>query len=340
MSLLINNLLLKFSRTLGIRNKQDMVIRWSPESKPSLGGLTFYIIFLFSLSVYTLVFDEGMQYRSSQFGGFLLAVTLGFLMGLYDDAYNTNVPIKLFSQIGCGLILITTGTHIQIFDILLLDYLLTLIWVIGIMNSINMLDNMDAVTSLVSLGIVINLMVAMILKDGISTPYSLVITGLIASLCGFLVFNWHPSKMFMGDTGSQFLGVLLAALSVRYLWNPPAITETASFFRPVFLILIVFAIPLIDTATVIIRRLARGSSPFVGGKDHTTHHLSYLGLSDTQVARFIMAVSFSNCLLGISILLYFDSWWWLPSLLYLAYFLTLFFSLFHLTGTTGNEHPE
>ncbi|HRY33541.1 MAG TPA: MraY family glycosyltransferase [Bacteroidales bacterium] len=338
MSLLINNLLLKFSQTLGIRNKRDMVIRWSAESKPSLGGLTFYIIFLFSLSVYTVVFDESMQIRSIQFAGFLLAVTLGFLMGLYDDAYNTNVPIKLISQIGCGLILIATGTHIQLFDILLLDYLLTLLWVIGIMNSINMLDNMDAVTSLVSLGIAVNLMVSMILTDGITTPYSLVITGLIASLAGFLVFNWHPSRMFMGDTGSQFLGVLLAALSVRYLWNPPLIHEQASFFRPVILVLIVFAVPVIDTATVVIRRIARGRSPFVGGKDHTTHHLSYLGLSDTQVARFILAVSFSNCLLGVSILLYFNSWWWLPSLLYLAYFMTLFLSLFYLTGSTGNEH--
>ncbi|MCX6270402.1 MAG: MraY family glycosyltransferase [Bacteroidetes bacterium] len=328
LSTLVNSLFLKFSRTLGIRNKNDTIIRWSAESKPSFGGISFYITFLFSLSVYSIVFEQSLNFRNLQFIGFLLATTLGFLMGLYDDAYNTKVWLKLFTQISCGLILISTGTYINFFDSQILNYALTLFWVVGIMNSINMLDNMDAITSLVSLFIFLTTLVTITLKGDFSNPYYLIMLGLVASLTGFLFYNWHPSKMYMGDTGSQFLGVILATVGILYFWNPYKSTTDLYISRQVVLILIVFAIPLIDTTTVFIKRMAIGQSPFVGGKDHTTHHLSYLGLSDNKVALVFMMISLVCSILGITIIFCYPTWSLLPAIGYLLFFILIFTGLF------------
>src|SRR5690606_3612562 len=96
-----------------------------------------------------------------------------------------------------------------------------------------------------------------------------------------------PSKIFMGDTGSQFLGIFLAATSIIYLWNFKPINGIENTFQQILMVALAFIIPLVDTITVSINRPLRGQSPFVGGKDHTTHHLSYLGISDSGVAYIV-----------------------------------------------------
>src|ERR1035437_3328831 len=98
-SFLINTLFLKFIKTLGIRNKEETVIRWGTQSKPAIGGISFYIIFLLSIIAYPFFFDRSMYFLNLQFIGVLFASTLGFLLGLFDDAYNTKPLIKLFTQI-------------------------------------------------------------------------------------------------------------------------------------------------------------------------------------------------------------------------------------------------
>ncbi|MHC1707042.1 MAG: MraY family glycosyltransferase [Bacteroidales bacterium] len=332
LSLLINSLFLKFSQTLGIRNRTDTIIRWSSESKPSFGGISFYIIFLFSLSAYSIVFEQSLNFRSLQFLGFLCAITLGFLIGLYDDAYDTKVWLKLSSQILCGLILIATGTQIRFFDTEILNFILTLFWVVALMNSINMLDNMDAITTIISIFILFTAVVTILLKQDFYNPFFLVILGVLASLTGFLFYNWHPSRMFMGDTGSQFLGILLAVIGILYFWNPYRTNDYLHYSRQIVIILMVFTIPIIDTATVTIKRLASGKSPFVGGKDHTTHHLSYLGLTDRQVAYVFIGISVVCTLLSISIIFAFPSWSLIQATGYLVFFLIIFGALFYIAN--------
>jgi UDP-GlcNAc:undecaprenyl-phosphate GlcNAc-1-phosphate transferase len=115
--------------------------------------------------------------------------------------------------------------------------------------------------------------------------------GTVAALIGFLFYNWHPSKMYMGDTGSQFLGAFLAAASIHFIWNIRDVNGPEFQIRQFTTPLLVFAIPLIDTTTVSIRRLMRGQSPFVGGKDHITHHLAFLGLKDGTVTLVYLIIS-------------------------------------------------
>ena len=109
LSFLINGLLLKFASNLGIRNSPETIIRWSPQSKPSLGGISFFLIFLLSIASYPIFFEQHFISFNKQLLGMMAASTLAFLMGLSDDAYNTKPILKLSIQISCEFILIFTG---------------------------------------------------------------------------------------------------------------------------------------------------------------------------------------------------------------------------------------
>lgn len=299
LSVLLNGILLKFSRNLGKRNVVESIVRWASEQKPSFGGISFYIVFLISYSIYTIFFSKGESGINIQNLGILMACGIAFLMGLSDDAYNTKPLLKLSVQLISGLILVSTGTYITLFDIEILNYLITIIWVVALMNSINMLDNMDAITTTVSAFISLT-MLTIGFYNGFNSSEPFLITSLLsvfAALCGFLIYNWNPSKMFMGDTGSQFLGIFLSAFAIIYLWNYKQPSGLEYPTKQIVFVALAFIVPAIDTATVIINRLKKGQSPFVGGKDHTTHHLSYHGLSDRQVALVMGALSLTSFLI-------------------------------------------
>jgi UDP-GlcNAc:undecaprenyl-phosphate GlcNAc-1-phosphate transferase len=261
---------------------------------------------------------------NKQLVGLMAASSLGFLLGLADDAYNTNPLVKFIGQFTCANLLITTGYIIDVSLIKELNYFITVLWVIGLMNSINMLDNMDGITASTSASILLGGVVLIISDKGIDTFYLIIILGVLGALIGFLFFNWNPSKMYMGDTGSQFLGVFLAGISILFFWDYRQDEVSILDFRQFLFPMLLFIVPLIDTATVIIRRLARKQSPFVGGKDHTTHHLAYLGLSDKQVAIALLVLS----LLSVAFVYYlhslFNQWNNIYTILGFAYFLIVF----------------
>ncbi len=327
-SLLINGLFIRFAKTLGIRSNTDNMIRWSTSSKPSFGGIGFYIIYMISIAALSFIFEHNENFRNVQFLGFIAASSLAFLMGLFDDAYNTKVWLKLLTQILCGVILIATGTYIHLFGNIWLNYLLTIFWIIGLMNSINMLDNMDAITSIVSLFIFSAFLMLLAFEHLFTSPYAVLLIGLIAALMGFLFYNWNPSKLYMGDTGSQFLGLLLAFFGIVFLWNSKDVSgEILSSDHRLVMVLTMFVLPISDTTTVVIKRLRRGKSPFVGGKDHTTHHLSYLGLSDRMVAVVFLIIAFVSWLL-VLVIFNITPWYTYYDAIFGAFFLLVFVSLF------------
>ncbi len=193
------------------------------------------------------------------------------------------------------------------------------------MNSINMLDNMDGITGITSTAVVVTTLVIMVLSGMVSPFYFILMAGVIGSIIGFLKLNWNPAKIYMGDAGSQFLGAFLSAVSMLYLWNiygaaNDQIIRWSQFALP----LIVFILPIIDTLTVSIRRIARGQSPFVGGRDHTTHNLAVWGMKDYQVGIAFAVVSVISAFLAVWI---FNNMMIQPigcTLLALTYFLLLF----------------
>jgi UDP-GlcNAc:undecaprenyl-phosphate GlcNAc-1-phosphate transferase len=316
------------------------MVRWSSASKPAFGGIGFFIVFLVSFTLHGVLFPgEGNRLLRHELLGLLAATTLGFIMGLADDAYNTRPLLKFMVQVACGAILVGSGTYIDLFEAQWLNVLLTLFWVVGMMNSINMLDNMDGITTVVSIAILGGGMVAMLTMGPLDQAYLVLMVGTSASLCGFLFFNWHPSRMFMGDTGSQFLGVLLAFVGIRFFWNMPSPAGVWEPARQILAPLIIFLLPIVDTTTVFINRIARGNSPFIGGRDHTTHHLSYLGLSDAQVAMTYIGISLLNVFLTFVMFRFIIVWQNFHTLIFVSYALVVFGTFFAITRRTHNTTP-
>jgi UDP-GlcNAc:undecaprenyl-phosphate GlcNAc-1-phosphate transferase len=256
---------------------------------------------------------------------------LGFLMGLTDDAYNTRPLLKLSIQILCGVILVVTGSAIALFENDWMNYTLTVFWIVGIMNSINMLDNMDGIAASVGSFILAAPIIFMVSTETYGDVNFMLIVGVLASLVAFLYHNWYPSKMFMGDTGSQFLGVILGYVGIHYCWNVGLEHDPSQGWYSLVALLTVFILPISDTLTVTINRLRRGQSPFVGGKDHTTHHLSYRGFSDSQVAKIFVFISAFSVLLYTLYLINIDPSDYVMIGMYLFYFLAVFFILYILT---------
>lgn len=327
LSLAINYLLLKFSFNLGSRNNIAFKqVRWTSHIKPSIGGISFFIIFLLSWGVYGFLTQEKGLVPDKSILGIVAATSLGFLAGLYDDAFNTNPLLKFVLQLTCGLILTFFDVKIYVSNIEFINILFTLVWVVGLMNSINMLDNMDGVTGSVSAVILIGLIAVLAIQGQHSSDfYMLSMIGVLGSIIGFLRFNWSPSKIFMGDTGSQFLGVFLAATSIVFLWQFNDGNQGVFQIKPLVLPALFFVIPIIDTTTVTIRRLLRGQSPFVGGKDHITHHLAYLGVKEKNVVLILLATTLISFPVALLLITNPVSWNFYLSFGVLAYVVALFF---------------
>lgn len=340
-SLAINYLLLKFSFNLGSRNNLAFKqVRWSSHVKPSIGGISFFILFLLSWGIYGLISKENNIIPDKQIIGLVGATSLGFFGGLYDDAFNTNPLLKFLLQLTCGFILIICGIEVNISNIGVINILFTLIWVVGLMNSINMLDNMDGVSSSISSLIIVGVIIVLSFTGhSASDFYMLVLIGVLGGLIGFLRFNWNPSKIFMGDTGSQFLGIFLAATSIQFFWQYNEGNQGLFQVKPFVLPALFFIVPLIDTATVTLRRLMRGQSPFVGGKDHITHHLAYLGLKEKQVVLILIGTSLLSFPIAILLVMKILVWNFYLSFGILAYVVVLFlvFQFFYKKGEIRHQ---
>ncbi|MEI7560807.1 MAG: MraY family glycosyltransferase [Actinomycetes bacterium] len=214
------------------------------------------------------------------------ALILG-IIGLWDDMKNLSPLPRFVAQTIAGLftafILIATDnvgnpTGSEIFD-----SVITIIWVVGICNSINFFDNLDggaAGTVAVS-----STALAFLALNGDQYLIAALATVTAGATMGFLIWNKSPARIYMGDAGALFLGVLLATLTVRL--HPDSETQVGSYFTPIFLL----AVPILDTCIAVLSRLKRNISPFQGGQDHLSHRLIRAGLSRRQAAVSLWSLS-------------------------------------------------
>ena len=221
------------------------------------------------------------------------AIVLG-LIGFIDDKKHLTPLSRFIAQTFAGvftaLVLILTNTVGNPTNSVFLDALLTIIWVVGICNAINFFDNMDGaaggITALSSFGFAI-----IGLQNG---QYFVAAFGLVLSgaCVGYLFWNWNPAKIYMGDAGALFIGIILAALAVRV--DPVSVSGIGAFFVPIC----VLALPILDTTTVVIDRLRRKVSPFEGGLDHLSHRLRRKGLSVRQSVTTLCLIQSISILIG------------------------------------------
>lgn len=234
---------------------------------PLLGGAAIYAAFMIGLIAL------GDRAFIRELVGILLGATLVSLFGLADDHWGLHAYLKLGGQVVAGIVMILGGTQVYLFpNHPWVNWAITLFWVVGMTNALNLLDNMDGLS-----GGVTTVAAAFFLLLAAMSGQILVgamAAALIGACIGFLRYNLNPATIFMGDTGSLFLGFLLAALGIklRFPSNVPWIT----WLVPVC----VLAVPIFDTTLVFVSRLRRGRNPLTTpGKDHLSHRLVALGLT-------------------------------------------------------------
>ena len=257
---------------------------------PYLGGVAILI-------GVTLISYLALAFSSFTVSTFLLAISvLGpalvmGLIGLWDDLKNLPPLPRFIGQSVAGLVVATTlvlGSNVaNPTGSIIVDVVITVIWVVGICNSINFFDNLDggaagtaAISSIFLTYLAINSGQAFV------AALSIVVAG---ATLGFLIWNRAPARIYMGDAGALFLGVLLATLTIRL--NPDTQTSIGSFATPILLL----AIPILDTTVAVLSRLRRGVSPFLGGKDHLSHRLVRAGLSRKMaaIALWLLSATFA-----------------------------------------------
>ena len=253
---------------------------------PYLGGVAIIlgvITVSYSASLFSEFTSSTFWLATSVLGPALL---LG-LIGLWDDLKNLPPLPRFIAQTLAGIftaiILIITDnvgnpTNSEIFD-----SLITVIWVVGICNSINFFDNLDggaAGTVAIS-----SITLAYLALSGNQYLIAALSTVTAGATLGFLVWNKSPAKIYMGDAGALFLGVLLAILTIRF--EPSAQLQLSSYFIPVLLL----AIPILDTSVAVLSRIRRDVSPFQGGQDHLSHRMIRAGYSRKSAALSLWGLS-------------------------------------------------
>jgi len=299
--ILLHNFFYQKAKYFKINKAYQKAVRWSSQKKPVAGGITFFLSFLFASTFFLL--SQPISNSLIQIENLFISIALIFVffIGLADDMLSISPNLKLFLQIIVALILIYPGLYINIFDNIFLNYTISIIWYVGMMNSINMLDNMDAISTVVSISILLGFIFINVFYFH-NLFELLILLGLFYALITFLIFNLNPSKMYMGDNGSLFLGLFLAIFGVKYIWNH-SIYEYSQWAQllPFLYILLYFLVPIADTTTVTINRILEKKSPFIGGKDHTTHALYFIGLSENKIAILLFLLN----LIGVILATYF-----------------------------------
>jgi len=249
---------------------------------PLMGGVAIWIAVLAGL----LVYPDRFELR--QLGGLVLGATWISFWGLWDDHRPLGAAVKLAGQVVALVPLLLTGVVVALPVEPWVNLVLTSVWVLGITNAMNLLDNMDGLASGVgAVGAAWFLLLATLNGQFLVGALA---AALVGACLGFLLQNFDPARIFMGDAGSLFLGFLLACLGIklRFPTNVPWVT----WMVPI----LVLAVPLFDTTLVVVTRLRRGRNPFTTpGRDHLSHRLVELGWTRRES---VLLLYLAGCALG------------------------------------------
>jgi UDP-GlcNAc:undecaprenyl-phosphate/decaprenyl-phosphate GlcNAc-1-phosphate transferase len=245
--------------------------RWHTRSTPTLGGLAFFVGFLAPVLVLSPDLSSALP--------FFIIVTLMFVVGIYDDLRRINPATKLIGQIISAAIAIYFGYSLQFFTWAPLDALLTAIWIVGLTNALNLLDNMDGLAG--GIALIAAIYLAFLFHQQGDAQHALMALALAGALGGFLLHNFYPASIFMGDAGSLFIGAALSLLTVH------ANGQASNILSLVAIPTCILLVPILDTALVTVTRLLRGQPISQGGRDHASHRLVILGLSEPQAVLLL-----------------------------------------------------
>ena len=291
-SFLMSPLVKSFAYKIGAIDVPKDNRRMHKKPTPRLGGLAIFLGFMFSILIFVSI--------DRQLRGILLGAVIIVVLGVVDDITPLRAGFKFLVQIVAALVAVYHGVLVEIlsnpnvFSSEPYWYLgwasipITVLWIVGITNSVNLIDGLDGLANGVStISAITMLVIALLVSEG---QTALIMAALVGACLGFMPFNKNPAQMFMGDTGSTFLGYVLATVSIQGLFKYYAII---SFAVP-FLIL---GLPMFDTLFAIVRRLAHGQNPMSPDRGHIHHRLIDMGLNQKQAVAALYVVS---SILGLS----------------------------------------
>jgi UDP-GlcNAc:undecaprenyl-phosphate/decaprenyl-phosphate GlcNAc-1-phosphate transferase len=259
--------------------------RWREQPTPMFGGVGIFAGFIAASG---LALASGALEWSGELGGILGGCTLLFLAGLIDDLRHLSALIKLALQIGAAVLALASGLQVEIVGNDVLAWAIGLLWLVGITNAFNLLDNMDGLAATLAA-----IACGYFAIDGATEHPNDTVLVLSLSLglacVGFLPFNLRPGRaahVWMGDSGSQVLGFALACFALASSW-----TVAGTTVATVLLPLLILAIPILDTTLVTLVRLAQRRPVHHGGRDHTSHRLVYYGLSEAKAVLLLALVA-------------------------------------------------
>lgn len=268
--------------------------RWHKKPTPSFGGIAIYLgisIPLFLISDFSFLinpFFEGASQPELSISSIAPVIWIGatvlFLLGVMDDVIQIRPQTKFVGQILVATLVTFFGLRLEWFGSPTIDILVTLFWIVGLTNAYNLLDNMDGLCA--GTGLIVAGYLALL--SGEACPQAFAVALMMAgALAAFLIYNFNPASIFMGDCGSMVVGFTLSVLSLCLFKSAP-INPIAVITVPILL----NAVPIFDTSLVTIIRTLSGRKASTGGRDHASHRLVLMGFSEKRAVLFLYAISF------------------------------------------------
>jgi UDP-GlcNAc:undecaprenyl-phosphate GlcNAc-1-phosphate transferase len=309
-------------RTLALKKDWQVAPRadrWHQKPTALFGGIGFIPVFV-GLQASLLVLQS--ELISVQQIALMTGVILMFILGWVDDVKPLSPLTKIFAQIIAGGLFIHSGGVLTITHVEIIDICITYFWFLAIINALNMLDNMDGLATGVA-GLTAMFLVLVSYSPENMDPLVIPLgISFFATMFAFWLFNRHPASIFMGDSGSLAIGYTLAALAIPGALNANFGMESvmqADIFIMFLITLSLLSIPIFDLTFVTITRIYRGKKPYIGGRDHSSHTLVLLGLSEKQAVFLLYILSIIGGIIAIALKHYtYDA-----LIYYLAYILLL-----------------
>ncbi|CEP67176.1 Glycosyl transferase, family 4 [Moorella glycerini] len=278
-------LVMAFAHRVGMvaRPKED---RWHKKPTALLGGVVIFVAFMAGM----LAMGRGGRGETA----FLLGALIIFVVGLVDDIRALSPRMKMAGELLAAFIVVAAGIHFTTGLGAWVDWPLTLFWIVGITNAFNLLDNMDGLSA--GTAAIAGVLLFIHTRIMGSPEVALAALMLSAASLGFLIYNFNPARIFMGDCGSLFLGFSLSVLTLLGTWTRYSVANLIwSLAGPVMFL----TVPIMDTTLVSIVRALNGRPISQGGRDHTSHRLVAIGLTERQAVLVLYAVSLAFGLLGV-----------------------------------------
>ncbi|MFM8393934.1 MAG: glycosyltransferase family 4 protein [Acidobacteriota bacterium] len=272
---------------------------------PRLGGIAIYLAFLLTLALVPFtgnLVSEIFTQNLPRIVSLLIPATLIFLFGIYDDFRSASAPVKIFFQTIAATLLFTSGLRIENLSSpfggywrlpLLVSFALTALWVILITNAFNLIDGIDGLAAGASIFALLSILIFSIAQG--NPEISLLSITLLGAVFGFLRYNFNPATIFLGDSGSLFLGFMAAALSL-------AGSQKGSTIVAIAIPLVSFGLPITEAGLSLIRRFLSGAPLLAGDRGHIHHRLLDRGLSQRQAAIILYGVCGLFSLFGLMLL--------------------------------------